>query len=67
MEGLERGVAQLLERIPDNLETDSDLESNDERQLATFAILGNPTSKWYTGSYPLRGVVLLGYDAHAAI
>ena len=55
IEELEREVAQLLQRIPANLEIDSDPEPNDEQQPGTFATPGNSTgtSKWYTGNYPL--------------
>ena len=69
IEELEREVAQLLKHIPENLETDSDPELNDEQQAepSTFAapLAGNPTgtSKWYTGNYPLRRRPLLSVQA----
>ena len=67
---MEREVAQLLEHIPENLETDSDPELNDDEQHlepSTFAapLAGNPagTSKWYTGNYPFRRRPLLCVQA----
>lgn len=56
IEEFEGEVAQLLERVPGNLasETDADPESNDEQQPDTFATQGNPTgtSKWQTVNHP---------------